>query len=60
MVELEKPVNCPPITALICALNGEASIPHVLPKIPDWVDEILRVDGHITSAFDLVTKRIRR
>jgi len=34
------------ITALICALNEEENLPHVLSKIPEWVDEIILVDGH--------------
>lgn len=33
------------VTVLICALNEAGSIPHVLSRIPDWVDEILVVDG---------------
>lgn len=37
------------ITALICTLNEEESLPHVLPGIPDWVDEVLLVDGHSTD-----------
>lgn len=36
----------PRITALVCALNEEANLRHVLPKIPDWVDEVLLIDGH--------------
>lgn len=43
---MPKPANCPRITALICALNEEANLPHVLPRIPEWVDEVLLVDGH--------------
>jgi glycosyltransferase involved in cell wall biosynthesis len=34
------------VTALICALNEEANLSQVLPKIPTWVDEVLLVDGH--------------
>jgi glycosyltransferase involved in cell wall biosynthesis len=43
---MDKPINFPSITVLICALNEEENLPHVLPKIPEWVDEILLVDGH--------------
>ena len=40
--------NVPPpkITALICTLNEADNLPHVLPKIRPFVDEILLVDGH--------------
>ncbi len=47
------------ITALICALNEEESLPHVLPRIPDWVDEVLLVDGHSTDRTVEVAKELR-
>ena len=37
------------VTALICTLNEAENLPHVLPQIPQWVDEILIVDGHSTD-----------
>jgi glycosyltransferase involved in cell wall biosynthesis len=37
------------VTALICTLNEAENLPHVLPEIPEWVDEILIVDGHSTD-----------
>ena len=39
----------PRITTLICALNEGENLKHVLPKIPNWVDEVLLVDGHSTD-----------
>jgi len=36
----------PRISAVICTLNEEGNLPKVLSKIPDWVDEIILVDGH--------------
>lgn len=47
------------ITALICTLNEEESLPHVLPKIPQWVDEVLLVDGHSTDRTVEVAKRLQ-
>lgn len=35
----------PMVTVLICTLNEEESLPYVLPNIPEWVDEVLLVDG---------------
>lgn len=46
---MDKPVNYPSITVIICALNEEQNLSYVLPKIPEWVDEILLVDGHSTD-----------
>lgn len=37
------------ITVLICTLNEEDNLPYVLPFIPDWVDEVLLIDGHSTD-----------
>jgi glycosyltransferase involved in cell wall biosynthesis len=37
------------ITVLICTLNEAENLTHVLPGIPDWVDEVLIVDGHSTD-----------
>jgi glycosyltransferase involved in cell wall biosynthesis len=47
------------ITALICTLNEEESLPHVLPRIPDWVDEVLLVDGHSTDRTVEVARELR-
>jgi O-antigen/teichoic acid export membrane protein len=47
------------ITALVCALNEEESLPHVLPRIPGWVDELLLVDGRSTDNTVAVAKALR-
>ena len=52
----ERPIGCPIVSVIICALNEEANLPHVLPKIPEWVDEILLVDGHSTDATVQIAK----
>ncbi|OGO03659.1 MAG: hypothetical protein A2Y91_04965 [Chloroflexi bacterium RBG_13_54_8] len=47
------------VTALICALNEVDSLPHVLTKLPTWVDEVLLVDGHSTDGTVEIAKKIR-
>lgn len=48
----------PTVTVIICTLNEEENLPHVLPRIPDWVDEVLLVDGHSTDRTVEVATRI--
>jgi glycosyltransferase involved in cell wall biosynthesis len=45
-VNLSTAIKKPTITALICTLNEEKNLPHVLPRIPKIVNEILIIDGH--------------
>ena len=39
----------PRVSVIIPALNEEANLPHVLPRIPHSVGEVLIVDGHSTD-----------
>ena len=52
-------ITRPRITALICALNEEENLQHVLPRIPDWVDEVILVDGHSSDNTVEVAKKLR-
>ena len=47
------------ITALICTLNEVESLPRVLPRIPNWVDEVLLVDGHSTDNTVALARELR-
>ncbi len=40
------PEYVPTVSVVIPALNEAKNLPHVLPLIPDWVDEVLLVDGY--------------
>jgi glycosyltransferase involved in cell wall biosynthesis len=46
------------VSVVIPALNEAANLPHVLPLIPDWVDEVLLVDGHSTDGTAEVARRL--
>jgi glycosyltransferase involved in cell wall biosynthesis len=54
----KRPIGCPIVSVIICALNEEESLPYVLPKIPEWVDEILLVDGHSTDDTVEIAKKL--
>jgi glycosyltransferase involved in cell wall biosynthesis len=58
-MEIQRPAKCPAVTVIICALNESPNLPHVLPKIPYWVDEILLVDGYSPDDTVEVAKRLR-
>ncbi|MGH2388682.1 MAG: glycosyltransferase family 2 protein, partial [Chloroflexota bacterium] len=36
----------PRVSVVIPAMNEAMNLPHVLPRIPTWVDEVILVDGH--------------
>lgn len=52
-------VGRPKVTVLVCTLNEEKNLPHVLPRIPEWVDEVLLADGHSTDKTVDVATRLR-
>jgi len=39
-------VASPTVSVIIPTLNEEKNLEHVIPNIPDWVKEIIIVDGH--------------
>ena len=45
------------VSVVIPALNEARNLPHVLPGIPEWVDEIVLVDGQSTDDTVAVAKR---
>ncbi len=51
--------NSPRISVVIPALNEANNLPHVLPYIPDWVDEVLLVDGRSTDHTIEVARDLR-
>jgi len=50
--------NSPKITVIIPTLNEERNLPHVLPKIPVTMDEILLVDGYSTDNTVELAKKL--
>jgi glycosyltransferase involved in cell wall biosynthesis len=47
------------VTVVIPALNEAENLPHVLPRIPDWVHEVVLVDGHSTDRTVEVARELR-
>ncbi len=49
----------PMISVVVPVLNEAKNLPYVLPEIPEWVDEILLVDGHSTDDTVVVARELR-
>jgi glycosyltransferase involved in cell wall biosynthesis len=47
------------VSVVIPAMNEAANLPYVLPRIPEWIDEVLLVDGHSTDRTPEVAKALR-
>lgn len=48
----------PTVSVIIPALNEAENLPHVLPYLPAWVDEVLLVDGDSTDGTPEVARRL--
>jgi len=47
------------VSVIIPALNEAENLPHVLPRIPSWVHEVMLVDGHSTDDTVAVARSLR-
>jgi glycosyltransferase involved in cell wall biosynthesis len=47
------------VSVVIPAMNEAECLPHVLPRLPSWIDEVLLVDGDSTDATVDVARQIR-
>lgn len=57
---MTRPGGYPKISAIICTLNEEESLPYVLTKIPQSVDEILLVDGYSADRAEIARELCSR
>lgn len=48
----------PSVSVVIPTINEAANLPHVLPRIPLWVDEVILVDSHSTDETIAVAKQL--
>jgi glycosyltransferase involved in cell wall biosynthesis len=51
-------VDQPKVTVVIPAMNEAENLPHVLPRIPNWVYEVVLVDGHSTDETVAVAHKL--
>lgn len=50
--------NTATVSVIIPALNEAENLPHILPKIPSWVHEVILVDGNSTDNTVEVARQI--
>jgi glycosyltransferase involved in cell wall biosynthesis len=48
----------PRVSVIIPTLNEARNLPHVLPRIPAWVHEVVLVDGHSTDGTVVVAQAL--
>ncbi|MGW5157846.1 glycosyltransferase family 2 protein [Nonomuraea wenchangensis] len=49
----------PTVSVVVPAMNEAENLPHVFATIPQWIDEIVLVDGNSTDDTVAVAKRLR-
>jgi glycosyltransferase involved in cell wall biosynthesis len=49
----------PSVSIVLPVINEAANLPHVFATLPEWVDEVVLVDGHSTDDTVAVTRRLR-
>lgn len=57
-MDTESTYKTPTVSVVIAALNEAENLPHVLPRIPEWVHEILLVDGNSTDDTVAVARQV--
>ncbi len=55
----ESLTSAPTVSLIIPTLNEAENLPYVLNSIPDWVDEVVLVDGRSTDDTERVAKALR-
>ncbi len=50
--------NPPKVSLVIPALNEAKNLPYVLPRVPQWISEVLLVDGHSTDNTAEVARKL--
>ncbi len=58
MTDYEHTQNPPMVSLIIPALNEAKNLPYVLPRVPQWITEVLLVDGHSTDNTAEVARRL--
>jgi Glycosyl transferase family 2 len=49
----------PSVSVVLPVMNEAANLPHVFASLPDWIDEIILVDGRSTDDTIAVARRLR-
>jgi glycosyltransferase involved in cell wall biosynthesis len=52
-------ISLPRVSAVIPTLNEEKNLPMLLPRLPEWIDEVVIVDGRSTDSTVEVARALR-
>lgn len=55
----DEPRRGPTVSVIIPTLNEAGNLPYVLNTIPDWVDEVILVDGRSTDDTERIARLLR-
>lgn len=47
------------VSVIVPAMNEAENLPHVFATLPDWIDEVILVDGNSTDDTIAVARRLR-
>ncbi|MGW5162900.1 glycosyltransferase, partial [Nonomuraea wenchangensis] len=47
------------VTVIVPAMNEADNLPHVFATLPEWIDEVILVDGNSTDDTVAVARKLR-
>lgn len=56
--ETIRAMSVPRVSVIVPTVNEAKNLPHVLPRIPGWIDEVILVDGNSTDGTVDVARSI--
>ncbi|MGN7736154.1 MULTISPECIES: glycosyltransferase family 2 protein [unclassified Ensifer] len=55
---MDRAIVVPRVSVIVPTVNEAKNLPHVLPRIPAWIDEVILVDGNSTDGTVAVAREL--